>query len=95
MPANNSTARPMNRDQKKNVAKTKDIMQLKRKLATQLKKGDITKGAYDRAMKKLSPAFDKVIRKGVVSAKANELDRQVTKKTMSTSSSRRTGRKIK
>ena len=64
MPANNSTARPKNRDQKKATQKVKDINKLKAKLRAQLKKEEITQGAFNRAMKKLDPAFKAAVIKG-------------------------------
>ena len=95
MPANNSTARPKNRDQKKATQKVKDINKLKAKLRAQLKKEEITQGAFNRAMKKLDPAFKAAVIKGKIEPFFQQVDRNSSKKTMSSSSSRRTGRKIK
>ncbi len=95
MPANNSTARPKNRDQKKATQKVKDIRALKAKLRKQLGNGDITQLAFNRAMKKLDPAFKAAVIKGLSEPFYQQIDRNSSKKTMSSSSSRRTGRKIK
>jgi len=95
MPAANSTTRPKNRDQKKATQKVKDINKLKAKLRAQLKKEEITQGAFNRAMKKLDPAFKAAVIKGISEPFYQQIDRNSSKKTMSSSSSRRTGRKIK
>ena len=95
MPPNNSTARPKNRDQKVATQKLKDIKTLKAKLRKQLGKGEITQSAFNRAMKKLDPAFKGAVLKGVHEPKTQQGERNAAKKTMTSSSSRRTGRKVK
>jgi len=95
MPANNSTARPKNRDQKAATQKLKDVKTLKAKLRKQLNNGDITQAAFNRAMKKLDPAFKAAITKGVMEPYFQNSERNSAKKTMTYSSSRRTGRKVK
>ena len=95
MPAANSTARPKNRDQKKATQKVKDIRALKAKLRNQLGNGDITHLAFNRAMKKLDPAFKAAVTKGISEPQMQQIERGSAKKTMTSSSSRRTGRKPK
>jgi len=95
MPAKNSTARPKNRDQKAATQKLKDIKTLKAKLRKQLKNGDITQTAFNRAMKKLDPAFKASVVKGIHEPKIQQGERNAAKKTMTYSSSRRTGRQVK
>ena len=75
MPANNSTARPKNRDQKTATQLLKDIKTLKAKLRKQLGKGEITQTAFDRTMKKLDPAFKaSVINKVITSVSVWDLN---------------------
>ena len=95
MPANNSTARPKNRDQKAATQKLKDVKTLKAKLRKQLGNGDITQLAFNRAMKKLDPAFKAAVIKGISEPRMQQIERGAPKKTMTSSSSRRTGRKPK
>ncbi len=95
MPANNSTARPKNRGQKAAAKKLRDINALETKLRKQLKNGDITKAAFNRAMKKLEPAAIASTVKGTNEARSQAIRRSVDKKNMTTSGSRRTGSKIK
>ena len=95
MPANNSTARPKNRDQKQATQLLKDIRTLKAKLRKQLGKGEITQTAFDRTMKKLDPAFKASVVKGVHEPKTQQSERNSAKSTITSSSSRRTGRKVK
>jgi hypothetical protein len=95
MPANNSTARPKNRDQKAATQKLKDIKTLKAKLRKQLGNGEITQSAFNRAMKKLDPSFKAAVIKGVSEPQRQQIERGSAKKTMTSSSSRRTGRKFK
>lgn len=95
MPANNSTARPKNRDQKQATQLLKDIKTLKTKLRKQLGNGEITQTAFDRTMKKLDPSFKGAVIKGVHEPKIQQSERNAAKKTMTYSSSHRTGRKVK
>ena len=95
MPANNSTARPKNRDQKTATQLLKDIKALKAKLRKQLGNGEITQTAFDRTMKKLEPAFKASVVKGISEPRMQQIERGSAKKTMTSSSSRRTGRKPK
>jgi len=95
MPAANSTARPKNRDQKKATQLLKDIKTLKAKLRKQLGNGEITQLAFDRTMKKLDPAFKASAVKGIHEPKMQQSERNAAKKTMTYSTSRRTGRKVK
>jgi hypothetical protein len=95
MPANNSTARPKNRDQKQATQLLKDIKTLKAKLRKQLGNGEITQLAFDRTMKKLDPAFKGAVVKGIAEPKIQQSERNAAKKTMTYSTSRRTGRKVK
>jgi seryl-tRNA synthetase len=95
MPANNSTARPKNRDQKQATQLLKDIKTLKAKLRKQLGNSEITQTAFNRAMKKLDPAFKSSVVKGISEPKMQQIERNAAKKTMTSSSSRRTGRKVK
>ena len=95
MPAANSTARPKNRDQKQATQLLKDIKTLKAKLRKQLGNGEITQTAFNRTMKKLDPAFKASVVKSRHEPKMQQIERDSAKKTMTSSSSRRTGRKIK
>ena len=95
MPANNSTARPKNRDQKQATQLLKDIKTLKAKLRKQYANGEITQTAFNRTMKKLDPAFKASSIKGTHEPKMQQIERDAAKKTMTYSSSRRTGRKVK
>jgi len=95
MPANNSTARPKNRDQKTATQLLKDIKTLKSKLRKQLGNGEITQSAFNRTMKKLDPAFKGSVVKGISEPRMRQIERGSAKKTMTSSSSRRTGRKPK
>jgi len=95
MPANNSTARPKNRDQKTATQLLKDIKTLKSKLRKQLGNGEITQSAFNRTMKKLDPAFKGSVIKGISEPRMRQIERGSAKKTMTSSSSRRTGRKPK
>lgn len=95
MPAGNSTARPKNRDQKQATQKVKNINALKTKLRAQVKSGEITQGAFNRSMKKLDPAFKAAVVKGISEPRTRQMDRNAAKSSMTSSSSRRTGRKVK
>lgn len=95
MPANNSTARPKNRDQKQATQLLKDIRTLKSKLRKQVGNGEITQTAFNRTMKKLDPAFKGAVIKGVHEPKIQQSERNAAKRTITSSSSRRTGRQVK
>ena len=82
MPSGNSTARPYNRDEKKASEKVKDIKRLFDKLNRQYLRGEITKSARDRAIKKLNPAMHKARKAGIYSSMDKETDRVINKRHM-------------
>jgi hypothetical protein len=82
MPGGNSTARPKNRDERKASEKVKDIKRLSDKLDRQYAKGEITKSARDKALKKLKPAMEKARKGGIAEPIGKEALRKLYKKNM-------------
>jgi len=82
MPGGNSTSRPKNRKEKTAMKKRSEVVKLMGQLKRAEMNGEITEGAYKRAVSALKPAYAKANKEGIYAPMEKEETRKAGAKYM-------------